>query len=74
MFPDRTIGMDYHPLPKGDPKLRRPDISKAKEILNWQPITGRKEGLMRTLKYFKSIPQEERDTQAHNDFSKFIIR
>ena len=74
LFPDRSIGMDYHPLPKGDPKLRRPDISKAKEILNWQPITGRKEGLMRTLKYFKSIPQEERDTQAQNDFSKFIIR
>ena len=62
LFPDRSIGMDYHPLPKGDPKLRRPDISKAKELLNWQPITGRKEGLMRTLKYFESIPQEERET------------
>ncbi len=74
LFPDRSLGMDYHPLPKGDPKLRRPDISKAKELLNWQPITGRKEGLMRTLKYFESIPQEERETQAHNDFSKFIIR
>lgn len=74
LFPDRTIGIDYHPLPQGDPKLRRPDISKAKEILNWQPVMQRKEGLIQTLEYFKSIPQAERDTQAHNDFSKFIIR
>jgi dTDP-glucose 4,6-dehydratase len=74
LFCDRTIGIDYHPLPQGDPKLRRPDISKAKEILNWQPVMQRKKGLIQTLEYFKSIPQAERDTQAHNDFSKFIIR
>ncbi|MEL6124674.1 MAG: UDP-glucuronic acid decarboxylase family protein, partial [Bacteroidota bacterium] len=34
----------YHPLPKDDPKIRQPDISKAKEILNWEPYIGREEG------------------------------
>ncbi|MGB1050985.1 MAG: UDP-glucuronic acid decarboxylase family protein [Chitinophagales bacterium] len=74
LFPDCTVGLDYHPLPEGDPKLRRPDISKAMEILDWEPRMKRKEGLKRTLDYFKSIPQEERNAQAHNDFSKYIVR
>ncbi len=44
----------YMPLPKDDPKQRQPDISKAKEILNWQPKVDRKEGLKITLEYFKN--------------------
>ncbi|GAB4135200.1 MAG: SDR family oxidoreductase [Raineya sp.] len=44
----------FKPLPKDDPKQRRPDISKAKEILNWEPRFSRKEGLKITLEYFKS--------------------
>ncbi|HRO41666.1 MAG TPA: SDR family oxidoreductase [Flavipsychrobacter sp.] len=43
----------YEPLPQDDPKQRRPDISKAKEILGWEPLVDRKEGLKRTLEYFK---------------------
>lgn len=43
----------YEPLPQDDPKQRRPDITKAKEILGWQPLVDRKEGLKRTLEYFK---------------------
>ena len=43
----------YKPLPKDDPKQRCPDISKAKEILNWQPKIDRREGLARTYQYFK---------------------
>jgi len=43
----------YEPLPQDDPKQRRPDITKAKEILGWQPLVDRKEGLRRTLEYFK---------------------
>jgi dTDP-glucose 4,6-dehydratase len=40
-------------LPKDDPKVRQPDITKAKKLLNWQPTIDRKEGLERTLEYFK---------------------
>ncbi len=49
----------YKPLPEDDPKQRRPDITRAKEILNWEPRIGREEGLKRTYDYFKSLPREE---------------
>ena len=49
----------YKPLPTDDPKQRQPDISKAKEVLDWQPTIGRKEGLKITYDYFKSLPKEE---------------
>lgn len=42
----------YKPLPKDDPKQRQPDISKAKEILKWEPKFSRSEGLKPTLAYF----------------------
>jgi len=45
--------IEYHPLPIDDPKVRQPDISKAKRVLNWQPKFSRKEGLLKTLEYFK---------------------
>lgn len=44
----------YEPLPKDDPKQRRPDITKAREILGWEPKVGRSEGLQITLEYFQS--------------------
>lgn len=43
----------YHPLPQDDPKQRQPDITKAKEILGWEPKVNRSEGLKITLDYFK---------------------
>jgi dTDP-glucose 4,6-dehydratase len=43
----------YHPLPQDDPKQRQPDITRAKEILSWEPKVDRKEGLQITLDYFK---------------------
>jgi dTDP-glucose 4,6-dehydratase len=43
----------YKPLPQDDPKQRQPDITKAKEILGWEPKVDRHEGLKRTLEYFK---------------------
>jgi dTDP-glucose 4,6-dehydratase len=49
----------YKPLPVDDPKQRRPDITRAKEILGWEPKVERKEGLKRTYEYFKSLPPEE---------------
>jgi dTDP-glucose 4,6-dehydratase len=49
----------YKPLPADDPKQRKPDITKAKKILNWEPTVDRKEGLKITYTYFKSLPSEE---------------
>jgi dTDP-glucose 4,6-dehydratase len=45
----------YKPLPEDDPKVRQPDIKKAREILNWEPKVNRVEGLKITVEYFKSI-------------------
>jgi dTDP-glucose 4,6-dehydratase len=45
----------YKPLPKDDPKQRQPDISRAREILQWEPLVGRAEGLQKTLEYFKKV-------------------
>ncbi|MDB5273395.1 MAG: rfbB [Chitinophagaceae bacterium] len=49
----------YVALPIDDPKQRKPDITKAKELLGWEPKVNRNEGLKTTLEYFKSIPIEE---------------
>jgi dTDP-glucose 4,6-dehydratase len=43
----------FNPLPQNDPKVRQPDITKAKRILGWEPKVSREEGLRRTLQYFK---------------------
>lgn len=45
----------FLPLPPNDPKVRRPDITKARKILGWEPKISRNEGLKRTLKYFQEI-------------------
>lgn len=58
----------YHALPVDDPKQRRPDITKAKELLDWTPKVGRKEGLKITYEYFKSLPEKEIN---HKDFSYY---
>lgn len=57
------------PLPKDDPKQRRPDISKAKEILGWEPKVSRAEGLKITYDYFKSLSKEELNKVEHRRFS-----
>ena len=43
----------FKPLPEDDPKVRRPDITKAKNLLSWQPKVGLEEGLKKTIKYFR---------------------
>ncbi len=49
----------FRPLPSDDPKQRRPDISKAKELLHWQPTTHLEEGLRYTIEYFERLLREE---------------
>ncbi|MDG1724629.1 MAG: SDR family oxidoreductase [Bacteroidia bacterium] len=46
-------------LPKDDPKQRKPDITRAKDILDWKPEVSRKEGLRLTYEYFKNLPEED---------------
>ena len=55
------------PLPKDDPKQRRPDITKAKEILGWEPKVNRAEGLKITYEYFKTLSQEELFKTEHRN-------
>ena len=45
--------IEFHPLPPDDPKRRCPEISKAKKLLNWEPTVSLREGLKRTIKWFK---------------------
>ena len=55
----QQVKISYKPLPADDPKQRKPDISKAKAILDWSPRVNRKEGLKVTYEYFKSLSPEE---------------
>jgi dTDP-glucose 4,6-dehydratase len=54
-----TVKIVYKPLPVDDPKQRQPDITKAKQLLGWEPKISRAEGLEKTLNYFRSLPKEE---------------
>lgn len=60
----------YKELPKDDPLQRQPDISRAKEILGWEPKVSRADGMKATYEYFKSLSQEELFKSEHKDFSK----
>jgi dTDP-glucose 4,6-dehydratase len=57
-FVCQLVGVELHieqlPLPEDDPKQRRPDITKARELLGWEPLISLEEGLRRTVEYFRS--------------------
>src|SRR5215471_6262825 len=48
-------GIDFRELPQDDPKQRKPDIAKARELLGWEPWVGLDEGLAKTVAYFESL-------------------
>ena len=60
------------PLPKDDPKQRQPDITVAKEVLGWEPLVNRAEGLKITYEYFKGLTREELYAKEHNTFEEYI--
>ncbi len=64
----------YKELPVNDPKQRRPDITKAQELLGWEPKVDRAEGLKRTYAYFQSLTEQELKQVDHYNFDKYIIR
>ena len=61
----------FKPLPKNDPLQRKPDITKAIEIIKWQPQVGRSEGMKKTFAYFNSLSQKELKKVEHREFSSF---
>lgn len=62
----------YKDLPQDDPKQRQPDITKAKELLGWEPKVARAEGLRITYDYFRNLPQERLYEESnHRGFEGF---
>ena len=55
MVPESTSILAFHDLPQDDPKRRRPDITRARQLLGWTPKVERADGLLRTLAYFRQI-------------------
>jgi dTDP-glucose 4,6-dehydratase len=62
----------YKELPKDDPKQRQPDITKARNILGWEPKVSRAEGLKITYEYFKSLPTEILYQRDYKNFDSYI--
>lgn len=62
----------HKPLPKDDPTQRQPDITKAREILDWEPKINRADGLKITYDYFRSLPKEKLYRKEHKDFEEYI--
>jgi len=61
----------YKDLPVDDPMQRQPDITLAKNVLNWEPKVNRSEGMKKTFDYFKNLTQAELHKSEHKDFSNY---
>lgn len=55
---DPEAGVTYLPLPTDDPKVRKPDITRARSILGWEPLVSLDEGLANTIAYFRSLHEQ----------------
>ncbi len=66
----RKVKIVFKPLPEDDPKQRQPDISRAKQLLGWEPKVSRKHGLKITYDYFKSLAPEEWSKEPKEFVSK----
>jgi len=64
----------YQPLPQDDPMQRQPDITRAREVLGWEPKVDRKEGMKLTYDYFKKLSPEELEKSEHKDFREHSRR
>ena len=54
-----SSAIDYRPLPQDDPRVRRPDITRARDLLGWEPRVGRHQGMKWTLDYFQKKMRTE---------------
>jgi dTDP-glucose 4,6-dehydratase len=62
----------HKPLPLGDPKVRQPDITKARNLLGWEPKISRKDGIQKTYQYFRSLSKEDLYKNEHKNFDAYI--
>src|SRR5687767_10668855 len=62
----------FKPLPQDDPKIRQPDITKAKQILGWEPKVNRKEGIKKTYEYFLTLTKDDLYKSEHKNFQSYI--
>jgi dTDP-glucose 4,6-dehydratase len=67
-----SVSIEFKELPVDDPKQRRPDITRAQELLGWQPTIDRAEGLKITYDYFRSLSADELNKVEHKDFTTYI--
>lgn len=63
----------FQPLPKDDPCKRRPDIGRAKQLLNWEPKVALEEGLIRTIAYFETVLQRNTAFAVARANSRFSL-
>ena len=68
---DKIFPVNYKDLPVDDPMQRQPDITRAKDILGWEPKVGRSEGMKKTFEYFKSLTEDELYKSEHKDFTNY---
>jgi len=71
---ETTQKIIYKELPVDDPLQRQPDITLAKELLDWEPKVSRAKGMATTFNYFKSLSKNELYKSEHKDFSSFNSR
>ncbi len=64
----------YKSLPKDDPTKRKPDISKAKKFLQWDPLVSRSEGIAKTIDWFMQLSDSELFNVSHRKFKNYIKR
>jgi dTDP-glucose 4,6-dehydratase len=53
LIPESKSQITFHPMPPDDPKVRCPDITRAKQILGWQPVVSRREGLAKMIEFYR---------------------
>ena len=53
MLPQSTSQITFHPMPPDDPRVRCPDISRARQILGWSPVVPRREGLLKMIEFYR---------------------
>jgi nucleoside-diphosphate-sugar epimerase len=59
-----TVPIIQKELPEDDPKVRRPDITRARTMLEWEPTVSLKDGVRRTIEYFRSLPPDRMTPRA----------
>ena len=53
LIPESKSEITFHPMPPDDPRVRCPDITRAKQVLGWQPTVSRKEGLGKMIEFYR---------------------